>query len=359
MAETHQRILAINPGSTSTKIAVFEGRTLRCGQTLRHDEHVIGQYATITDQYPFRLQAILDFLAAEAIPLDSLQAIVGRGGLLRPIEGGTYAVSEPMLKDLRESQMGQHASNLGGILAHELSQRCGAPAFIVDPVVVDELEPIARLSGLPELPRVSIFHALNHKAVAHRAAHDLGGKYTDFNFIIAHLGGGISVAAHRRGRVIDVNNALNGEGPFTPERSGTLPAASLARLCFSGRFTLAQIEKKITGQGGVMAYLGTNDMRKVTQRIEAGDAEAELVFEALIYQVAKEIGAISVVLLGQVDAIILTGGIAHDAAFIAGVDRRVRHIAPVRVYPGEEEMIALADGALRVLSGEEPARVYA
>ncbi len=201
---------------------------LRCGLTLRHDEHVIGQYATITDQYPFRLQAILDFLAAEAIPLDSLQAIVGRGGLLRPIEGGTYAVSEPMLKDLRESQMGQHASNLGGILAHELSQRCGAPAFIVDPVVVDELEPIARLSGLPELPRVSIFHALNHKAVAHRAAHDLGGKYTDFNFIIAHLGGGISVAAHRRGRVIDVNNALNGEGLVHPERSGTPPAASLS-----------------------------------------------------------------------------------------------------------------------------------
>jgi butyrate kinase len=359
MADMRQRILVINPGSTSTKIAVFEDEDQRCCQTLRHDEAEIGRFPAISDQYPFRLQAILDFLAAEAIPPESLDAIVGRGGLLHPIEGGTYTVTEPMLQDLREGRGGQHASNLGGILAYELARRSGAPAFIVDPVVVDELEPIARLSGMPELPRKSIFHALNHKAVARRAAREMGGGYADYNLIIAHLGGGISVAAHRRGRVVDVNNALDGEGPYTPERTGTLPAGDLARLCYSGRFALGQVEKKIKGQGGIMAYLGTNDMRKVEQRIAAGEAEARLAYEGMAYQVAKEIGALGAVLEGQVDAIILTGGIAYDAAFVAWVERRVRHIAPVRVYPGEEEMGALAEGALRVLRGEEQPRRYA
>jgi butyrate kinase len=358
MTQKPFRILVINPGSTSTKIAVFEGEVQRCCQTLRHDEAQIGQFASIPDQYTFRMQAIEDFLAGEKIPLESLDAVVGRGGLLHPIEGGTYAVNETMVRDLRQGLSGQHASNLGGILAWELSAPCGAPAFIVDPVVVDELEPIARLSGLPELPRKSIFHALNHKAVARKAAREMGGVYTDFNFIIAHLGGGISVAAHQKGRVVDVNNALDGEGPFTPERSGTLPAGDLARLCFSGRVARPEMEKRIKGQGGIMAYLGTNDMRKVEQRIAGGDAEAALAYEAMAYQVAKEIGALSAVLEGQVNAILLTGGVAYDPAFVDWVERRVRHIAPVRIYPGEEEMSALADGALRVLRGEEAPHIY-
>jgi butyrate kinase len=358
MTENNCRILVINPGSTSTKIAVFEGATLRCDKTLRHDESEIGRFASIPDQKDFRMQAIMEFLSGAGIPLSSLSAIVGRGGLLHPIEGGTYAVNEAMLRDLKTGLMGQHASNLGGLLAHELSAQCGAPAFIVDPVVVDELEPVARFSGLPELPRVSIFHALNHKAVARAAAKDLGGTYADFNFIVAHMGGGISVAAHCRGRVIDVNNALNGEGPFSPERSGTLPVGALVKLCFSGTISQKDLEKRIVGKGGVMAYLGTNDMRKVSERIACGDAEAKAVYEAMAYQVAKEIGAMDVVLEGKVDAILLTGGLAYDQNFVGWIERRVRHLAPVRVYPGEEEMTALVGGGLRVLRGEEQPRIY-
>jgi butyrate kinase len=358
MTESNCRILVINPGSTSTKIAVFEGDAPRCDQTLRHDETEIGRFASIPDQLDFRMQAITNFLTGEGVALASLSAIVGRGGLLHPIEGGTYAVNAAMLRDLKAGLMGQHASNLGGILAHELSTQCGAPAFIVDPVVVDELEPVARYSGLPELPRVSIFHALNHKAVARAAARDLGGAYADFNFIVAHMGGGISVAAHRRGRVVDVNNALNGEGPFSPERSGTLPVGALVKLCFSGSVSQKELEKRIVGKGGVMAYLGTNDMRKVSERIAAGDAEAKAVYEAMAYQVAKEIGAMGVVLEGKIDAILLTGGLAYDQNFAGWIERRVRHLAPVRVYPGEEEMTALAGGALRVLRGEESPRIY-
>ena len=358
MTEINCRILVINPGSTSTKIAVFEGDTLRCDKTLRHDETEISRFASIPDQKEFRMQAITDFLSDAGIPLSSLSAIVGRGGLLHPIEGGTYAVNDTMLRDLKGGLMGQHASNLGGLLAHDLSVQCGAPAFIVDPVVVDELEPVARFSGLPELPRVSIFHALNHKAVARTAAKDLGGAYADFNFIIAHMGGGISVAAHRRGRVVDVNNALNGEGPFSPERSGTLPVGALVKLCFSGTISQKELEKRIVGKGGVMAYLGTNDMRKVSERIAAGDAEAKAVYEAMAYQVAKEIGAAGVVLEGKVDSILLSGGLAYDQNFVGWIERRVRHLAPVRVYPGEEEMTALVGGALRVLRGEEAPRIY-
>ncbi len=358
MTENNCRILVINPGSTSTKIAVFEGDTLRCDKTLRHDESEIGRYASIPDQKDFRMQAITDFLTGAGIPLSSLSAIVGRGGLLHPIEGGTYAVNDAMLRDLKAGLMGQHASNLGGLLAHDLSVQCGAPAFIVDPVVVDELEPVARFSGLPELPRVSIFHALNHKAVARAAAKDLGGAYADFHFIVAHMGGGISIAAHRRGRVVDVNNALNGEGPFSPERSGTLPVGALVKLCFSGTVSQKELEKRIVGKGGVMAFLGTNDMRKVSERIAAGDAEAKAVYEAMAYQVAKEIGACGAVLEGKIDAILLTGGLAYDSNFVGWIERRVRHLAPVRVYPGEEEMTALAGGALRVLRREEEPRIY-
>lgn len=358
MSQKIFRVLVINPGSTSTKISVFDGDTECFSQTLRHDETVIGSFENIPAQFSFRMEAIEDFLRDRGVSLDSLHAVVGRGGLLRPIEGGTYAVNEAMLQDLRQSRIREHASNLGGILAAEIGQQLGIPAFIVDPVVVDELEEIARLSGLPELPRISIFHALNHKAVARRAAAELNGAYTDFNFIVAHMGGGISVAAHRRGRVVDVNNALDGEGPFSPERSGTLPVGDLVRLCFSGKYTREELGKKINGKGGITAYLGVNDMRKVEERILRGDGQARLVYTAMAYQVAKDIAAMSAVLEGRVDAILLTGGVAYSREFTGWIEQRVRHLAPVRVYPGEGEMPALAEGALRVLRGEEQARIY-
>nr|WP_250160247.1 butyrate kinase [Caloranaerobacter azorensis] len=290
--------------------------------------------------------------------LTKLSAVVGRGGLLKPIAGGTYKVNERMLEDLKVGVLGEHASNLGGILAHEIASQLNIPAFIVDPVVVDEMEDVARISGMPELERKSIFHALNQKAVARRAAKELGKAYNEVNLIVAHLGGGISVGAHKNGRVIDVNNALDGEGPFSPERTGGLPVGDLVKLCFSGKYTLAEMKKKIKGNGGLVAYLGTNDAREVVKMIENGDKKAELVYKAMAYQVAKEIGSLAAVLEGKVDGIILTGGIAYDKRFTKWIIDRVSFISKVFVYPGEDEMIALAEGGLRVLRGEEEAKVY-
>ncbi len=353
------RILTINPGSTSTKIAIFEDTKPVLEQTLRHSSEEIGQYKRLADQYEFRRQAVLDALEAADVAVGDLDAVVGRGGLLRPISGGTYEVNQPMLDDLRVGINGQHASNLGGLLAYDIAQAANAPAYIVDPVVVDELEPVARLSGLPPIERKSIFHALNQKAIARRAAKELGKRYDEVNLVVAHLGGGISVGAHMQGRVIDVNNALDGEGPFSPERSGGLPAGDLARLCFSGQYTEAEIRKLLVGKGGLVAYLNTNDGREVTKRMEAGDSQAELIYKAMAYQVAKEIGSCAVVLKGKVDAVVITGGLAYDNQYlIPWITERVTFIAPVRVYPGEDESLALAEGALRVLSGQEQAKTY-
>ncbi|WP_347877413.1 butyrate kinase [Caloranaerobacter azorensis] len=301
---------------------------------------------------------ILETLNEKGINLTKLSAVVGRGGLLKPIAGGTYKVNERMLEDLKVGVLGEHASNLGGILAHEIASQLNIPAFIVDPVVVDEMEDVARISGMPELERKSIFHALNQKAVARRAAKELGKAYNEVNLIVAHLGGGISVGAHKNGRVIDVNNALDGEGPFSPERTGGLPVGDLVKLCFSGKYTLAEMKKKIKGNGGLVAYLGTNDAREVVKMIENGDKKAELVYKAMAYQVAKEIGSLAAVLEGKVDGIILTGGIAYDKRFTKWIIDRVSFISKVFVYPGEDEMIALAEGGLRVLRGEEEAKVY-
>lgn len=353
------RILAINPGSTSTKIAIFEDTRAVIEQTLRHSSEEIGQYRHIADQYEFRRQAVLDALAAAHVAVGDLDAVVGRGGLLRPIAGGTYEVNELMLKDLRIGVNGEHASNLGGLLAYDIAQVASAPAYIVDPVVVDELEPVARLSGLPQIERKSIFHALNQKAIARRAAAELGKQYDEVNLVVAHLGGGVSVGAHLRGKVVDVNNALDGEGSFSPERSGGLPAGDLARLCFSGKYTEAEIRKLLVGKGGLVAYLDTNDGREVVKRMEAGDSQAELVYKAMAYQIAKEIGSCAVVLKGRVDAVVITGGLAFDNQYlIPWIKERVAFIAPVRVYPGEDESLALAEGALRVLTGQEQAKSY-
>ncbi len=353
------RILAVNPGSTSTKISIFENEKEVWSHKLAHSTEELEPYGTnIFDQYAFRYNVIVSAMEEAGYPVESLNGAVGRGGLVKPIPGGTYLVEEKLLKDLKKGILGQHASNLGGPIAHEIARQAGCDAYIVDPVVVDEMAPLARYTGNPALSRRSIFHALNQKAVARKAAEELGGEYHECNFVVVHLGGGISVGAHLKGQVVDVNNALDGDGPFTPERSGGLPAGDLARLCFSGDYTLADIKKMIKGSGGIVAYLGTNDMMKVENEVERGNTRWLEVYRAMAYQIAKEIGAMSVVMSGRVDAIIITGGIAYDKKFVAWIEEMVSFIAPVKVYPGEMEMEALALGALRVLQGKEEPRTY-
>ncbi|GEP62708.1 butyrate kinase [Clostridium beijerinckii] len=352
------KLLIINPGSTSTKIAVYEGEKEIFEETLRHSSEEIGKFKYVVDQQSFRTDVILKILEDNKINITEMDAIVGRGGLLKPIVSGTYSVNDNMLKDLKENVQGEHASNLGAIIANEIARSINKPAFIVDPVVVDEMEDIARLSGVPELPRKSIFHALNQKAVAKRYAQENMKSYEDINVIVAHMGGGVSVGAHKNGRIIDVNNALDGEGAFSPERSGGIPSGDLARMCFSGKYTLEEILKKITGKGGFVAYLDTNDGRIVRQLASEGDMKAKLVYEAMGYQVAKDIGAAAAVLCGKVDAIILTGGIAYEKMMVDIIKEKVEFIAPITVYPGEDEMLALAQGVLRVLNGQEEVKEY-
>ena len=350
--------LIINPGSTSTKVGVFEDETLLFEETLRHPTEEIAKYASIIDQKDFRKQIILDFLKEKNCDVHTLDVIVGRGGLLKPIPGGTYAVSDALLADLEKGVQGQHASNLGGILAREIGDKLGVPSYIVDPVVVDELTDKARLSGMPELPRRSIFHALNQKAVARRYAKEHGTRYEDLNLIVIHMGGGVSVGAHDHGKVVDVNNILDGEGCFSPERSGTVPVGDLVKMCFSGKYTQQEIYKKICGNGGFNAYLHTNDARVVEKMVKEGNAEAKLVQDAFYYQIAKDAGAMAAVLCGKVDQIILTGGIAYDPYTLEVLQKYLGFIAPITVYPGEDELLALCQGALRVVTGEEKAKEY-
>jgi len=352
------KVLAINPGSTSTKIALYEGETPVFTKSLSHSADEIKKYERISDQYEFRKGVILDAVKESGTVLSEIDVIVGRGGNMKPVQGGTYEINEAMVEDLRIGIMGQHASNLGGIIAYSISIELGIPSYVVDPVVVDELEEYARISGMPGIERKSKDHPLNQKAAARVAAKELGGAYADFNFIVAHLGGGISIGTHQKGRIVDVNNALDGDGPFSPERSGGVPIGSLVDMCFSGEYTKAEIKKKITGNGGLVAYLGTNDGREVQRRIKAGDKYAKLIYETMAYQIAKEIGAAAAVLKGDVDAIILTGGVAHDDEFVSWIKERVGFIATVKVIPGENEMEALVQGVLRVLNGEEQPKIY-
>lgn len=352
------RSLIINPGSTSTKIGVFDDETQILDKTLRHTTEEIAQFPTIFAQKDFRKQIILDALKEENIDPKTFQVIVGRGGLLKPIPGGTYAVSDALLEDLKNPPQGEHASNLGGILAREIGDALGVPSYIVDPVVVDELEPVARISGVPEISRVSIFHALNQKAMARRYAKEVGKKYTDLNLIVVHMGGGVSVGAHKNGRVIDVFNALDGDGAFSPERAGGVPSGALIKMCYESGLSEKEMRKKIVGNGGFNAYLGTNDAREVEKKVAEGDEEAKLVRDAFVYQMSKNIGAMGAVLEGKVDAIIMTGGIAYDKEITRMITERVSFIAPVKLYPGEDELLALAQGALRVMNGEEEAQEY-
>ncbi|MBD1378775.1 butyrate kinase [Metabacillus arenae] len=358
MIENEHRILVINPGSTSTKIGVFDHDRVIFEKTLRHDIEKLEQYTSIIDQYEFRKQAILETLDREGINISRLSAVCGRGGLLRPIEGGTYEVNKMMLNDLRRGFAGQHASNLGGIIAYEIAKGLNIPAYIVDPVVVDEMAPIAKISGLPSIERKSIFHALNQKAVARKVAEKYNKKYEELNLIVTHMGGGITVGVHQKGKVVDVNNGLHGDGPFSPERAGTVPAGDLVAMCFSGEFFREEVMKMLVGQGGLVGYLGTNDAVKVEKMIANDDEKAEIVYKAMAYQIGKEIGAASCVLKGKVDAIVLTGGLAYGKGFIQDISSYIDWIADIIVYPGENELQALAEGALRVLTNEEKAKVY-
>jgi len=350
--------LVINPGSTSTKLAVFRNLESVYADTLRHSSEDLARFNKTIEQYEYRRRLVMEALANSGVNPRELNAVIARGGLLRPIPGGTYLVNDNMLKDLEFAERGSHASNLGGLIAHSIAAEMGIPAYIVDPVCVDEMEPVARISGMPENPRESLFHALNQKAIARRAARDLGREYRSVNLIVAHLGGGISVGAHLQGRVIDVNNAVGGEGPFTPERTGGVPAAKLVERCYSGVYSEAEMLRELVGKGGIVAYLGTNDAMEVEKRIGQDDRAARLVYEAMAYQVAKEIGACSAVLRGKVDAVVITGGLAHSSMLIGWIADRVKFIAPVKVYPGEDEMLSLAAGGLRVLSGEEKVKTY-
>lgn len=352
-------ILAINPGSTSTKISVYEDKKEVFTKTLRHSNEELAPYKSVIEQQDFRTKTIKAALEENHINLKDLAVIVGRGGLVKPIPSGVYEVNQAMINDIRAGKNGEHASNLGAIIANDLVKEIGGiKALIADPVVVDELEPIARISGHVNFNRLSIFHALNQKAIAKLYAVEHGKKYNELNLIVAHLGGGVSVGIHTKGRVIDVNDALRGEGPFSPERSGGLPVAAIVDACFSGKYTQAQIKKMISGEGGVVSYLGTNSFQEVERRVEQGDKEATLISDAFAYQLAKEIGAMATVVNGKVDAIIITGGIAYNAPLMEKVRSRVNFIAPVAIYPGEDEMGALAGNGLAVLNGTEDILVY-
>jgi butyrate kinase len=353
-----EKILAINPGSTSTKIAVYQDDECIFEKTLRHPTDEINSFETIFEQYDFRERVILEALEEQNIHLSHLTAIVGRGGMLRPMEGGTYSVNDVMLKDLEEHIRGEHASNLGAKLAYEIAKPMSIPSYIVDPVAVDEMIDVARVSGLNLMERASLFHALNQKAVARRYAKEQMKNYEDLNLIVAHLGGGISVGAHEAGRVIDVNNALDGDGPFSPERSGGLPLGPLYKMCFSGDYTLNEIKKMNYGKGGLVSYLGTNDGRDVAKMIEDGNEEAALVFDAMGYQISQEIAKHGATLKGKVDAVIITGGLAYNERLMNYIKERVSYLAHIEIYPGEDEMRSLVEGALRVQRDEEQAKIY-
>ncbi|MDQ2082457.1 butyrate kinase [Xanthobacteraceae bacterium Astr-EGSB] len=355
---TDHILLVLNFGSTSTKLAVFDDDTCRFSQTLRHGVAELAAFGDIGEQYAFRRSAIIACLADHGVALRDLTAIVSRGGLLKPIPGGVYAIGEELVADAKSGRYGRHACNLCCEVAFDLGRELGVPAYTVDPPSSDELIDEARVTGLPVIARRSLYHALNQRAIARRLAADLGRDVTEMNIIVVHLGGGISVGAHQGGRVVDVNNAVDGEGPFSPERAGTLPAGDLAALCFSGRHGREEVMRLITGKGGLVAHLGTTDGQELEKRIAAGDDAVRRVVSAMAYNVAKAVGAAATVLAGRIDAIVMTGGLAHWTRLVEMISTRVAFLAPISLYPGEDEIGALAAGALRVLSGQETAKTY-
>lgn len=354
------KVLTVNPGSTSTKIAVFVDEQNVFQKNIKHAVEELAPFEKIADQFAYRRDMILQVLRDEAkMDITEFDYVVGRGGLVKPVASGIYEVNEALKNDLSVGVLGEHASNLGGLIASDLAALTGkAKAYIADPVVVDELDDLARITGHPAFERVSIFHALNQKAIARTYAKEHGKRYEDLNLIVVHLGGGISVGAHCKGKVVDVDNCLDGNGPFSPERSGSLPSGALIDACFSGKYTKAQLKKMVCGQGGFVAYLGTNDAYEVELRVKAGDKKAALIEQAMIYQIAKEVGAQATVLKGQVDAILVTGGIARGKDFVEDLKQRIAFLAPVFVYPGEDEMKALAMNAYMLHRGEIEAKIY-
>jgi len=352
-----ENILVINPGSTSTKIAIFnqEGKEI-FKETISHSIEELSQFKSILEQGPVRKKIILDTLKKKNIDTDSLKAIIGRGGVLKPLKAGTYEVNDKLIFDLKNSPI-EHASNLGGIIVSEIAKIIDVPAYIADPVSVDEFTDVARISGLKGIERKSLLHTLNIRANAFRYAKEQGKKLGELNIIVAHLGGGISIAPIKKGKIVDVNNANDG-GPFSPERTGALPNKALIHLCYSSKYSEKELNKLITHQGGLVSYLGTNDVREAMKKIEEGNKYAELIFEGMCYQIAKEIGAMATVLKGKVEVIILTGGISHNKILVNKIKDRTGWIAPVTVYPGEEEMKALAEAVIRVINGEEKVKTY-
>ncbi len=352
-------IIAINPGATSTKIAVYRTNKFVFLKTIRHDCDELLLFKETMDQLDYRMQMVVSEVKENHIPFDQVGLIVARGGLIHPIESGVYEVNEEMISDLEKGVMGDHASNLGGLIANQLlDQFPNAKAYIADPVVVDELQDVARISGHPNFQRTSIFHALNQKSTARTYAHSRGMEYEDLNLIIAHLGSGISVGAHRKGRVVDVNNGLDGEGPFGPERSGTLPTGALANYCFNSGSSYEEVQKMLAGKGGLFAYMGSKDAQWIEKQAREGDPKARLIQEAMAYQISKEIGSLATVLGGEVHAIIITGGIAHNPDLTGYIKERVGFIAPVFIYPGEDEMRALSQNGAMLLSGKITAKEY-
>ena len=352
------RVFAINPGSTSTKIALFEGDCNLFSASVSHDAARLKQFQDISDQLPYRRETILDELAKNNIVLEGIDAFVGRGGGLVGVEGGTYAVNETMLNHARTGLTVKHPANLGSQLAYDFALSCGGKAFVVNPPDVDEFQPLARLTGFADIYRESRGHPLNQKETGIRYAAEIGSRYEDLNLVISHIGGGVTVTAHEKGRMVDSNDVINGDGPMAPTRSGALPAVALIRLCFSGKYTERELYDRVTKNGGLVDHLGISDVREVRKRIEDGNEYAKLVYDGMIYQIGKNIGAYAAVLKGKVDAILISGGLANDPYLIDRLKDMVEYIAPVRVYPGEFEMEALANGAVRVLEGREEARIY-
>jgi butyrate kinase len=352
------RVLSINPGATSTKVAIYEDEKPEKVQSIRHSPSELSSFKKTIDQLDCRKSLVLKFLRENKIKIKSLSAVVGRGGPFKSLFSGTYRVNQKMLSDVRSGNVqADHVSNLGCLLAFDLTRGTDIPAFIVDPVSVDEFPSVARISGLPELPRRSLGHALNIKMVARKAAEKMGTKYEKLNLIIVHLGSGISVTSHQKGKMIDVNNANDG-GPFSPQRVGSIPVTGLAKLCLSGKYTYPQIYERLTKRGGLLAHLGTDNLEGVEKRITNGDDKAKLIYKAMVYQIAKEIGAMATTLAGKIDAIVLTGGMANSKRLVKEIKERVKFLAPLLVFPGEDEMEALTRGALRVLNGEEKAKEY-
>ena len=349
-------ILAINPGSTSTKIALFEDEKEVFNETLDHNIEELAKYDHVQEQFKMRKEVVVQALEEKAFDIQKLSAVVGRGGMLPPVKSGAYRVNDKMVDFLANRPAIEHASNLGALIAYEIAESMGIPSYIYDSVRVDELKPIARISGIPEVPRASTVHALNSRAMAMKAAEENGKKYTDVNCIVAHLGGGISLSIHEKGQMVDIMS--DDEGPFSPERAGRVPCKSLIDLCFSGKYDHRTLGKMLRGNGGLKAYLNTVDARDVEKMIAEGNEEAKLIYEAMAYQVAKGIGEMATVVSGRVDFIVLTGGIAYSKMLTEWIIDRVKFIAPIVLLPGENEMVALAGGALRVLNGIEEARAF-